>query len=67
MKLKIILFMCSNIDGISLKIGLQFLYAAMGKDVYGEILELMPYIQEDVATTIAVSRLIVNIWKLLIS
>ena len=52
--------MCSNIDGISLKIGLQFLYAAMGKDVYGEILELMPYIQEDVATTIAVSRLIVK-------
>lgn len=52
--------MCSNIDGISLKIGLQFLYAAMGKDVYGEILELMPYIQEDIATTIAVSRLIVE-------
>ena len=52
--------MYSNIDGISLKIGLQFLYAAMGKDVYGEILELMPYIQEDVATTIAVSRLIVK-------
>lgn len=50
----------SNIDSISLKIGLQFLYAAMGKDVYGDILELMPYIQGDVATTIAVTRLIVE-------
>ncbi|MDE7172403.1 MAG: hypothetical protein K2O11_11105 [Oscillospiraceae bacterium] len=48
----------SNIDSISLKIGLQFLYASMGKDVYGDILELMPYIQGDVATTIAVTRLI---------
>ena len=28
---------------ISLKIGLQFLYASMGKDAYGNILELMPY------------------------
>ncbi len=50
----------SNIDSISLKIGLQFLYASMGKDVYGDILELMPYIQGDVATTIAVTRLIVE-------
>lgn len=48
----------SNIDGISLKIGLQFLYAAMGKDVYNNILELLPYIEGDVATTIAVTRLI---------
>lgn len=50
----------SNIDSISLKIGLQFLFAAMGKDVYGDILELMPYIQGDVATTISVTRLIVE-------
>ena len=49
----------SNINGISLKIGLQFLYAAMGKDVYSNILELLPYIEGDVATTIAVTRLIV--------
>ncbi len=48
----------NNIDSISLKIGLQFLYASMGKDAYGNILELMPYIQGDVATTIAVTRLI---------
>ena len=50
----------SNIDSISLKIGLQFLYASMGKDVYGDILELMPYIKGDVATTIAVASLIVE-------
>lgn len=50
----------SNIDSISLKIGLQFLFASMGKDVYSDILELMPYIQGDIATTISVARLIVG-------
>ena len=50
----------SNIDSISLKIGLRFLYASMGKDVYIDILELMPYIQDDVATIIAVSHLIIK-------
>lgn len=48
----------NNIDSISLKIGLQFLFASMGKDVYGDILELMPYIQGNAATTITVTRLI---------
>lgn len=50
----------ANIDSVSLKIGLQLLYTAMGKDEYAEILELMPYIQGDVATTIEVSHLIVE-------
>lgn len=50
----------SNIDSISLKIGLQFLFISMGKDVYGDILELMPYIQGDIATTLAVTQLIVE-------
>lgn len=50
----------SNIDSISLKIGLRFLYASIGKNVYGDILELMPYIQGDVATTISVTRSIVE-------
>ena len=49
-----------NVDGISLKIGLCFLYAAMGKNVYGDVLELMPYIRDDIPTTIAVSRLVVD-------
>lgn len=50
----------SNIDSISLKIGLQLLYISMGKDVYTDILELIPYIQDDVATTIAVTQLIIK-------
>ena len=50
----------SNIDSISLKIGLQLLYISMGKDVYADILELMPYIQGNVTTTIAVTNLIVE-------
>ena len=52
------LIISSNIDSISLKIGLQLLCTAMGKDVYAEILELIPYIQGDVATTIAVTNLV---------
>ncbi len=48
----------SNIDTISLKIGLQLLYTAMGKDVYADILELVPYIEGDVSTTISVTHLI---------
>lgn len=48
----------SNIDSISLKIGLQFLYSAIDKDVYDTILELLPYIQGDIATTLTVARLI---------
>ena len=47
-----------NVNGLALKIALQFLYTAMDKDRYTEILELMPYIQEDIATTISVSRII---------
>jgi len=55
----IILF-SSNINIMALKIGLCFLYVAMGKDVYSDILELMPCIQGDIATTLAVVRLIVK-------
>ena len=50
----------SNIDSISLKIGMKFFYASMGKEVYEDILELMPNIQEDIATTIVVTHLIVG-------
>lgn len=51
-------FMSSNIDSISLDIGLQFLFSAMDIDTYFEILELMPYIQNDIPTTISVTRMI---------
>lgn len=50
----------SNVDSISLKIGLQFLYASIGKDVYSDLLELLPYIKGDIATIIAVTRLIAD-------
>ena len=52
--------MDANINIISLKIGLQFLYTAMGKDTYEEILELMPYLYNDIPTTISVSRVILT-------
>lgn len=48
----------ANISVISLKLGLNFLFSAMGIDVYTEILELMPYVQGETATMIAVARMI---------
>lgn len=48
----------SNINSISLQIALQFLYAAMGIDTSANILELIPYIQDDIATTISVAHII---------
>lgn len=48
----------ANISAISLKLGLNLLFSAMGIDVYTEILELMPYVQGDTATMIAVARMI---------
>jgi choline kinase len=49
-----------NLDDISLKIGLQFLFASIGKDVYETVLELMPCIGDNDANVIAVSSLIVK-------
>lgn len=57
-------FMSFNIDGISLKIGLQFLFASMGMDTSADILELLPFIQNSTATTIAVTRIIVEYLEL---
>ena len=51
-------FMSSNIDKISLKIALSLLYSAMGGDGYIDFLEGMSYIQNDIATTISVMRII---------
>lgn len=50
----------SNIDNLSLKIGLRFLYTAMGKNVYTDILELMPYIGDSTTTIREVTKLIVQ-------
>lgn len=48
----------SNINGISLKIGLQLLFTAMDIDTYSDMLELIPLIQGDTATTISVAQMI---------
>ncbi len=50
----------SNINLISIKIAIQLLKIAMGMDVYQEFLELMPYIQNDKATTRKITELFVN-------
>lgn len=54
----------SNINIISLKIGLQLLFTFMGKETYSNILELMPYTHDDIETTIAVTRIIVEALEL---
>lgn len=50
--------MLSNINKISLKIGLQLLYTAMGKDTYLSLLELFPYLRDDIPTIISVVSMI---------
>lgn len=51
-------FMSTNIDSISLSIGLRVLFAVMGKEVYSDLLVLMPYIQGSIPTIIAVENII---------
>ena len=50
----------SNISMISLKIAILLLKLAMDIDVYQDFLELMPYIQNDKATTHKITELFVN-------
>lgn len=47
-----------NIDNVALKIGLKILFATMGIDVYADLLELLPYLKDNIATTIFVSNFI---------
>lgn len=57
-------FISYNIDHVSLKIGLQLLFTAIGCDTYPNILELMPYIQNNTATIISVTNLIIEYLEL---
>lgn len=57
-------FLSSNIDGISLEIGLQFLFVAMKMDTSIEVMELLPLVQNDVATTIIVTKIIIEYFEL---
>ena len=50
----------SNIDVLSLKFGLLLLFTAMGKETYTEILEIIPYLGKDIATTDSVVNLVVE-------
>lgn len=54
----------SNIDSISLKIGLQLLYAVLGTDTYASLVSLIPYIHGNNATTLSVERMIANFYDL---
>ncbi len=47
-----------NVSDVAMKIGLQVLFSAMGKDVYNEFTVSMSYIQGNVGTTIEVTKLI---------
>lgn len=55
-----IFLLSSNIDEISIKICLQFLFSLMGYNVYSDLLELLPYIKDDTATIIFVSKFLCN-------
>lgn len=57
-------FLSSNINEISLKIGLQFLFAAMKRDTSIEVMELLPLVQNDVATTITTTQIIIEYLEL---
>ena len=50
----------SNVNVLALKIGIRLLKIATGQDAYQDFLELMPYIQNDKATTSAVTDLLVG-------
>jgi hypothetical protein len=63
-KSAICMFISTNVDSVSLDIALQFLYLCNGIDVYGRLLELMPYIKGDVATSISVARVITEYLEL---
>ena len=59
-KLEDISILSSNIDELALRIALNLLYSALGCDVSRELMEDMSYLQNDLATTISVTRTIVE-------
>ena len=53
-------FMSSNIDKLSLKIAVALLGTAIGMDCFPMILEGMAYLKDDIATTISVTRILIE-------
>lgn len=54
----------SNIDNIALTISLKILFSAMDIDVHEDLLELFPYLKDNIATTISVTSFIANYLEL---
>ena len=54
----------SNIDNIALTISLKILFSAMGIDVHADLLELFPYLKDNIATTISVTSFIADYLEL---
>lgn len=50
----------SNINSLALKIGFKMLFSTMGLDVYADLMELLPFIMNDTATTISVTKFIAD-------
>lgn len=55
--------MSSNIDKVSLEIAIAFLQISMGENSYVDILEGISYIQNDMATSISVTRTIIKFFE----
>lgn len=55
--------MSSNIDKVSLEIAIAFLRISMGENSYVDILEGISYIQNDMATSISVTRTIIKFFE----
>lgn len=53
-------FMSSNIDKLSLKIAVALLGTAIGMDSFSVLLEGMAYLKDDVATTVSVTRTLIE-------
>lgn len=53
-------FLSSNIDKLSLKIAVALLGTAIGMDCFPMILEGMAYLKDDIATTISVTRILIE-------
>ena len=48
----------TNIDIIAVKICMKFLFCAMGDNIQSELLEMIPYVRNDISTTITIARFI---------
>lgn len=50
----------SNVDSVALRISLKILFSAMKIDVHTDLIELLPYLKDNIATIITVSNFIAD-------